>query len=73
MPFAQPPVGNLRFRVPQALNSSWQGSNNATEFGLQCIGYGLDTQSQGDYVSEDCLTVNVVQSRGLGNNLPVVV
>lgn len=73
MPFAQPPVGDLRFRVPQPLNSSWEGSKNATEFGPECIGYGLDTESQGNYVSEDCLTVNVVRSRGSGNNLPVVV
>lgn len=73
MPFAQPPVGNLRFRVPQSLNSSWSESRNATQYGYECIGYGLDTESQGNYVSEDCLTLNVVRSRGSGDKLPVVV
>jgi len=33
----------------------------------------LDTESQGNYVSEDCLTINVVRSHGSGDNLPVVV
>lgn len=73
MPYAQPPVEDLRFRVPASLNTSWTGTRNATEFGYQCIGYGRDTWSQGNYVSEDCLTLNVVKSRGSGTGLPVVV
>lgn len=73
MPYAQPPVNDLRFRAPAALNSSWSGTRNATEYGYQCIGYGKDTWSQGNYVSEDCLTLNVVTSRGAGQGLPVVV
>lgn len=72
MPYAQPPVGDLRFHVPVSLNTSWPGSKNATEYGPECIGYGLDTESQGNYVSEDCLTINVVRSHGSGDNLPVV-
>lgn len=73
MPYAQPPVKDLRFRVPASLNASWSGTRNATEFGYQCIGYGRDTWSQGNYVSEDCLTLNVVKSRGSGEGLPVLV
>ena len=73
IPFAQPPVGDLRFRPPMPLDSSWEGSHNATEYGYQCIGYGMDTWSQGNYVSEDCLTLNVVRSTGSGSGLPVVV
>lgn len=75
MPFAQPPVGDLRFRVPQPLNTSWSDSKNATEYGYECIGYGRDTWSQGNYVSEDCLTLNVVRSRGShkSGKLPVLV
>lgn len=64
IPFAQPPVGDLRFRVPQPLDTSWSGTRNATEYGPECIGYGRDTWSQGNYVSEDCLTLNVVRSGG---------
>lgn len=73
MPYAQPPTGPLRFHVPVSLNTSWSGARNATEYGPECIGYGLDTESQGNYVSEDCLTINVVRSRGSGEGLPVVV
>ena len=73
MPYAQPPTGSLRFRIPVSLNSSWTEQRNATGYGPGCIGYGLDTDSQRDYVSEDCLTINVVRSRGSGEGFPVVV
>ncbi|KAN0141650.1 Alpha/Beta hydrolase fold [Lactarius tabidus] len=36
IPFAQPPVGDLRFRLPQALAPYPAGTYNATEFGLSC-------------------------------------
>jgi len=32
VPFAQPPIGNLRFRLPQSLNSSWDGTHGAKEY-----------------------------------------
>ncbi|EME83367.1 uncharacterized protein MYCFIDRAFT_59107 [Pseudocercospora fijiensis CIRAD86] len=63
MPFAQAPVGDLRFKVPQPLSESWLEERNATEYGYECVGYGRDTWSQGNYVSEDCLTLNVVRAR----------
>lgn len=69
----RPPVGDLRFRTPQSLNSTWSGTRNATEYSPECIGYGMDTWSQGNYVSEDCLTLNVVRTRGSGEKLPVLV
>ncbi|EFX01808.1 carboxylesterase family protein [Grosmannia clavigera kw1407] len=73
LPYAQPPVGELRFRVPQSLNSSWTGSKNATEYGPQCIGYGSDNWVLGNIVSEDCLTINVVRPSNVqeGDDLPV--
>lgn len=43
IPYAKPPVGELRFRVPQSLNTSWKGSKPATEYGHQCVGYGVGT------------------------------
>lgn len=58
MPFAQPPVGELRFQVPQPLNSSWTDSRNATQYSPECIGYGSDDWVLGNDVSEDCLTIN---------------
>jgi len=75
IPYAQPPVGDLRFRAPRSLNESWSGTRNATEYSPQCIGYGMDTWSQGNYVSEDCLTLNVIRTCGAaeGDKLPVLV
>ncbi|PPR05606.1 hypothetical protein CVT26_009127 [Gymnopilus dilepis] len=35
IPYAQPPVGNLRFRWPQAI-TSYNGSINATSYGYSC-------------------------------------
>lgn len=32
MPYAQPPVGDLRFRAPVSLNESWSDSRNATDY-----------------------------------------
>ncbi|KAG9251981.1 Alpha/Beta hydrolase protein [Emericellopsis atlantica] len=73
MPYAQPPVNDLRFRVPQSLNTTWEGSRNATEYSRQCIGYGSDNWVLGNYISEDCLTINVIRPAGTaaGDNLPV--
>ncbi|KAF5000538.1 hypothetical protein FGRMN_1705 [Fusarium graminum] len=73
MPYAQPPVGSLRFSSPQALNKPWNETRDATEFGWMCIGYGADTQNLGNPVNEDCLTINVVRPSGVkpGDDLPV--
>ncbi|CAI7625060.1 unnamed protein product [Penicillium glandicola] len=71
MPYAQQPVGNLRFTVPQPLNSSWDDTRDATEYSDICVGYGTDsiwyTQS------EACLTLNVIRGSSVNKNskLPV--
>lgn len=41
MPFAQPPVGSLRFANPQSLNTSFNGIRDATEYSVECVGYGV--------------------------------
>lgn len=41
IPYAQPPVGDLRYRVPVPLNSSWDGTKTATEYSPECVGYGV--------------------------------
>lgn len=75
IPYAQPPLGDLRFRLPQSLNTTWTGQKNATSYSYECIGYGSDDWVLGNPVSEDCLTVNVIRPHGLvaGSNLPVAV
>ncbi|KAK7712411.1 hypothetical protein SLS64_004795 [Diaporthe eres] len=68
IPYAQPPVGDLRFRNPVSLNSSWQAPADATEFSPACHQFPPnDTPT-----SEDCLTLNVVRPSGMENvQLPV--
>lgn len=41
MPYAQQPVGNLRFTVPQPLNESWSETRDAKEYSDICVGYGV--------------------------------
>ena len=36
VPFAAPPVGNLRWRPPQPVQS-WSGARKAEEFGARCV------------------------------------
>jgi carboxylesterase type B len=36
VPYAQPPVGSLRFVVPQALNQTWQGNREAIAYSNAC-------------------------------------
>lgn len=70
IPFAQAPLGDLRFRVPQPLNATWEGSKNVTAYYPECVGYGGD--QIGYEVSEDCLALNVIRPSGYdGQPLPV--
>ena len=70
IPFAQPPLGDLRFRQAQPLNTTFNETRNATEYSPQCMGYGSDQWVLGNIISEDCLTLNVVRPTG-AQNLPV--
>lgn len=70
IPFAEPPVGDLRFRNPQSLSKPFDGVKVATEYYPECVGYGGD--QLGYDVSEDCLALNIVRPAGHeGQNLPV--
>jgi para-nitrobenzyl esterase len=54
IPFAQPPVGDLRWKAPQPAKA-WTGVREATAFGPMCHQSG-NTQNPH---SEDCLQLNV--------------
>src|SRR5438309_4208709 len=60
IPFAAPPVGDLRWREPQAV-AQWSGVRNATEFGPRCMQQPLfsDMMFRSPAPSEDCLYLNV--------------
>jgi hypothetical protein len=42
VPFAQPPVDQLRFRNPQSINSTL-GTVDATAYAPECLGYGVSS------------------------------
>ena len=46
VPFAQPPVNDLRFRLPQSLNATWEGTRDAKDYSLLCVGYGVSSREQ---------------------------
>lgn len=41
MPYAQPPLGDLRFRQAQSLNDTWEGAREAQTYSPLCVGYGV--------------------------------
>ena len=60
VPFAQPPVGSLRWKAPQPLGN-WKGVFEAKAFGprpVQAIVFG-DMNSRSNGINEDCLYLNV--------------
>ncbi len=73
MPYAQPPLGNLRFRWPEALNESFPGVRDASQYGFSCMQY--QGSPWGSFnISEDCLNINVIRPRGVPQEpLPVLV
>jgi cholinesterase len=41
IPYVQPPLGSLRWRNPQPLNTTWAGIRDATAYSDICVGYGV--------------------------------
>lgn len=60
IPFAQPPVGSLRFKAPVPINQTFTGVRNATAFGNACV--QPPSSSLGAPIGEDCLFLNVGRS-----------
>ena len=68
IPYAAPPVGNLRWRKPEPPRK-WQGVRAADKFGNDCVQHRQYDQPQ----SEDCLYLNVwTPARLAGQRLPVM-
>jgi para-nitrobenzyl esterase len=74
IPFAQPPVGDLRWRAPQPV-MPWQGVRNATEYSHDCmqIPFPSDAAPLGTEPAEDCLYANVWRPADAQKKLPVLV
>ena len=60
IPFAAPPLGQLRWRAPQPV-TPWTGVRDATEYALDCdqLPFPSDAAPLGAGTSEDCLYLNV--------------
>ncbi|CEL55996.1 hypothetical protein RSOLAG1IB_02010 [Rhizoctonia solani AG-1 IB] len=72
IPFAQPPIGSLRFKPPVAWTPGTAPTTvNATSLGPSCY----QGSSNASPVSEDCLTLNIrrVHDSTTGGLLPVMV
>jgi len=67
IPFAAPPVGDLRWRAPKPV-AHWDGVRKADEFGPVCMQGGQQK------MSEDCLYLNVwTGAKSAGEKRPVMV
>lgn len=73
VPYAQPPVGRLRFQAPQPVQP-WPGVRGATQFGAACPQRVMSSiKSLGPRLDEDCLTLNIWSPAADGKKRPVMV
>jgi para-nitrobenzyl esterase len=75
IPYAAPPIGDLRWKAPQP-PARWKGVRDATNYGARCIQQGVypDMVFQDTGPSEDCLFLNVFTPAGAKakSKLPVM-
>jgi len=74
LPFAAPPVGDLRWKAPEP-PANWKGVRDATRYGARCMQAPIyiDMVFQDSGPSEDCLFLNVFAPAAKGSGkLPVM-
>ena len=74
VPFAAPPIGDLRWREPRPV-TPWEGTRKATAFAPACMQKGVSMPGEKPpAVSEDCLYLNIwTPAMAAGERLPVMV
>jgi para-nitrobenzyl esterase len=77
IPYAAPPVGDLRWREPQPV-AHWDGVRKADEFGAMCMQQAFranagTVSSPAPNISENCLFLNVWTAASAGDRRPVMV
>ena len=75
IPFAQPPIGNLRWKEPQSVKN-WNGALKADHFGPNAMQKNVfgDMKFRSSKMSEDCLYLNVwTPAKSSKDKLPVLV
>ena len=72
IPYAAPPVGDLRWRAPQP-PATWQGVRMAEQFGAPCIQSNRAIENNPIKHNEDCLYLNVWSpAKSAADRLPVM-
>ncbi|PIK55601.1 putative acetylcholinesterase isoform X2 [Apostichopus japonicus] len=71
VPYAKPPIGDLRFRKPEAVDD-WSEPWNATFFRPRCWQLAVERNGT-DPQDEDCLYLNVWSPDVTRQNIPVMV
>ena len=77
IPYAAPPIGDLRWRAPKA-PQNWKGVREASKFGPACMQVpypeGSPYRAQPEPISEDCLYLNIwTAARSFQEKRPVMV
>jgi para-nitrobenzyl esterase len=73
VPFAAPPLGDLRWQAPRPV-VPWEGVRTATEFGPRCTQGRMFSDISFTNLSEDCLSLNIwTPAKKAGDRLPVMV
>jgi para-nitrobenzyl esterase len=74
VPFAAPPVGDLRWRPPATI-TSWTGTRKADAFAAACMQVGVSMPGETPpAVREDCLYLNIwTPAKRAQEHLPVIV
>jgi len=75
VPFAAPPVGELRWKAPQPVKP-WEGVRQAVAFGPNCMQRPVfgDMEFRNTGMSEDCLYLNIwTPAQSAAEKLPVLV
>jgi para-nitrobenzyl esterase len=76
IPYALPPVGNLRWEPPEPV-APWKGVRNAVAYGHDCMQARIPAAFSSAVIrttpSEDCLYLNVWRPSGNKTKLPVLV
>jgi para-nitrobenzyl esterase len=75
IPYASPPVGELRWKAPQPLQA-WNGIRRAAEWGPRCVQSSRlgDIDPLNRRMDKDCLYLNVwTPAKSTGEALPVMV
>ncbi|KAH8380143.1 hypothetical protein KR009_009183 [Drosophila setifemur] len=75
IPYAEPPIGELRFESPHPYNRQWKDIFNATQPPVACLQWNEFIDETNKLMGEeDCLTINVYKPKSTSRrSFPVVV